>query len=132
VYNECKEYLAFYEKRYEQLLKYYANRTQVNEETYIKRQIFLTWKYEYVTAKRVFTAINRVFTRKFLKEPKELLMKEFKHQGDKNKSQLLLADILGRKGERTLAKAMHLWKVNLYKMKLHEIELRLEHLDEYE
>lgn len=74
VYNECKEYLAFYEHRYEQLLKYYAKRTQTNDETYLKRQIFLMWKYEYVATKRVFNSINKVYTRKFLKEPQQLLM----------------------------------------------------------
>jgi len=28
------------------------------------------WKYEYVATKRVFKAIERIYTRKFLKDPK--------------------------------------------------------------
>lgn len=43
-----------------------------------------------------------------------------------------MIDILERKGDRVIAKAVHLWKVNIYKMRLHDIEVRLEHLDEYE
>lgn len=56
------------------------------------------WKYEYVATKRVFKAIERVYNRKILKQPKDLIMKELKSREEKTQAQLLIIDILSRKG----------------------------------
>ncbi len=79
------------------------------------------WKYEYVATKRVFKAIERIYTRKFLKDPKQIIMKELRSREEKTQAQLLIIDILSRKGERQIKKAMHLWRANIYKYKLWEI-----------
>ena len=34
---------------------------------YIKKQVFIEWKYEYVTAKKLIDAIQRVYMRKFMR-----------------------------------------------------------------
>lgn len=69
VYTECKEYYEFYTKRYENILSYYSKRTVNNEQLYLKRQIFITWKYEYISAKRLIKAMDNIFRRIFMKEP---------------------------------------------------------------
>ena len=56
------------------------------------------WKYEYVATKRVFKAIERVYNRNILKQPKDLIMKELKSREEKTQAQLLIIDILSRKG----------------------------------
>lgn len=56
------------------------------------------WKYEYVATKRVFKAIERVYNRKILNQPKDLIMKELKSREEKTQAQLLIIDILSRKG----------------------------------
>jgi hypothetical protein len=58
-------------------------------------------------------------------------MKELRAREEKTQAQLLILDILSRKGERQIKKAMHLWRSNIYKFKLWEIEVRLSHLDDY-
>lgn len=59
-------------------------------------------------------------------------MKELKSREEKTQAQLLIVDILSRKGERQIKKSIHLWRANIYKFKLWEIEVRLSHLDDYE
>ena len=66
-YKDCKEFYEFYTKRYEDLLKYYEKRTAKNDEMYVKKQVFIEWKYEYVTAKKLIDAIQRVYMRKFMR-----------------------------------------------------------------
>jgi len=48
-------------------------------------------------------------------------MKELRSREEKTQAQLLILDILSRKGERQIKKAMHLWRANIYKYKLWEI-----------
>jgi hypothetical protein len=132
VYKECKEYYEFYSKRFEQLLGYYSKRTVSNEELYLKKRIFIEWKYEYISAKRVITAIQNIYTRKFLREPCHIAIGELKGRISKAKAQDLFVPMFERKEKKLMLDALILWKCNIKKLRQDEIQTRLDNLDTYE
>ena len=131
-YMDCKEFYEFYSGRYEGLLKYYEKRTNRNEEMYLKRQIFVEWKYEYVTSKRLANAIGKVHRRKCYMEPAQQIMQFLRGRMGRAKAEGMMADMFERKGNRLKLDALSLWKVNVKKMKQAEIQKRLDNLDDYE
>jgi len=56
---------------------------------YIKRQIFLEWKLEYVATKRLYIAIDKIYVRKFIKMPYNTIITELKGRINRQRSQVL-------------------------------------------
>lgn len=66
IYNECKGYYEYYEKRFEDILKFFSKKTVQSEEIYKKKQIFYQWKLEATAVKRITDAIEKINIRKFV------------------------------------------------------------------
>lgn len=113
-------------------MDYYQKRTVSNEATYFKERVFLEWKYEYISSKRLIKAIEAVYRRKLLKEPCEVAMNELRGRINKATAQEMIALMFERKGNKLKLDALSLWKVNIKKWKEDEIQKRLDNLDAYE
>ena len=99
---------------------------------YYKKQIFIEWKYEYVTTKKLCHAIEKVYRRKFLKEPCRLAMDVIKGRINRAKAQDMIIEMFDRKSNQLRINALSMWRVNVEKTKQSEIKKRLDNLDAYE
>ena len=82
-----------------------------------------------MTAKRLSSAIQRVFRRRFLQEPCHRLIREIKNNENRANSKLIIADLLEKRGLKLMSDSLFHWRRWVELDKIEDIKANIDSLD---
>ena len=88
------------------------------------KEIFVTWKKEYLGAKRLVLGVNKVLQRNLVYQGYHEVVRMLKKMDSQLKSQYLCADIMLRKGKNCMKDCMILWRANMRKLECEKMETK--------
>ena len=129
-HSEIQTSYNFYLKKFENTLKYYAEKHDRTEKLYYARSVFNIWKRECFGAKRLYVGANRVLQRNLVYPAYQDVVKILRKMKSHAKSQELCVDILLRKAKNCQKDCLILWRCNLKKLKCEKMEAEASYMIE--